>query len=817
MNKPGSQLWPAAICSLLLGLSLASLVAASDSGDGSHDTDGDGLPDTFELDNGLDPDSAADAALDNDDDGLSNLLEFLQGLDPNDASSNGNGITSTNLQDPEFRLSSLRANFADVDYIGAFAQDEPENWTLDWTVGVNGNTTVWAPAEAGTLGGAEPVADGNCPSGTTPEGSTLLPDSHSGRMDLCRLPQRFAGDGTTLTLTNDNIYLLGDGFPGTYIGNGEANDGNSANDVEVALVIEPGTLILATEEEALIITRGSDVFVRGTREDPVVMSSLDWFDDWLAGGDGTSDRGEWAGFVIMGYARSNECGTPCDVAAEGNIGAYGGSDDQDGSGDVRYLVIRHAGNDIDGNGNELNGYTLFATGSGTRSSYVQVHKGLDDGVEHFGSTDHMDHLVLTANRDDSFDWGQGYRGTAQFVLILQAADDADRGIEADNDFANPELAPVSRPILANFTILGQPAGDSSADGILLRRGTGGLLHNFLVAGFADACIDVDGADTVQRFGTDLIISNSLADCGGAGENFESGDGDIERRVVQNWWEGGRLNMLLPANLMESGQPAPAVNQGNRPSPDISLFAVLLPTSRSVPVNGMVATVWATVTNAGTRTARNCVVGRRTNVGADFWFHTIAPESNQFTGTRNAMVDLASGQVQTYLLALDPVIDFGATEVEFSFECANAAPARVIPGLNTLLLSAPKIAGPDVIALSATLGSEADTVDVSLANGGVFAVATANVGVAGRVTTRLDFGGLPLLAAVCQIDAAAKCVDTPGATVELEVGERETASFAVFLRASAQIAFDPADHRIRVFFLVGEEPVGSTSVAVQTLP
>ena len=182
-----------------------------------------------------------------------------------------------------------------------------------------------------------------------------------------------------------------------------------------------------------------------------------------------------------------------------------------------------------------------------------------------------------------------------------------------------------------------------------------------------------------------------------------------------------------------------------------------------------------------------------------------------------MVDLASGQVQTYQLALDPVTDFGATEVEFSFECANAAPARVIPGLNTLLLSAPKIAGPDVIALSATFGSEADTVDVSLANGGVFAVAIANVGVAGRVTTRLDFGGLPLFAAVCQIDAAANCVDTPGATVELEVGGKETASFAVFLSVSAQIAFDPADHRIRVFFLVGEEPVGSTSVAVQTLP
>ena len=60
--------------------------------------------------------------------------------------------------------------------------------------------------------------------------------------------------------------------------------------------------------------------------------------------------------------RSNECGDPCDVNAEGNIGSYGGTDDSDDSGFIRYLVIRHAGNDIDGNGNELNGLTMFATG-----------------------------------------------------------------------------------------------------------------------------------------------------------------------------------------------------------------------------------------------------------------------------------------------------------------------------------------------------------------------------------------------------------------------------------------------------------------------
>jgi hypothetical protein len=51
------------------------------------DTDGDGLPDEWELANNLSPTNAADAALDLDGDGLTNLQEYLSGTDPNDAGS----------------------------------------------------------------------------------------------------------------------------------------------------------------------------------------------------------------------------------------------------------------------------------------------------------------------------------------------------------------------------------------------------------------------------------------------------------------------------------------------------------------------------------------------------------------------------------------------------------------------------------------------------------------------------------------------------------------------------------------------------------
>ena len=46
------------------------------------DTDGDGMPDEWELRYGLAPDSAADAWMDQDNDGLSNRDEYLAGTDP---------------------------------------------------------------------------------------------------------------------------------------------------------------------------------------------------------------------------------------------------------------------------------------------------------------------------------------------------------------------------------------------------------------------------------------------------------------------------------------------------------------------------------------------------------------------------------------------------------------------------------------------------------------------------------------------------------------------------------------------------------------
>ena len=57
------------------------------------DGDGDGLPDEYEIANGLDPSNPADAGADLDGDGLTSLEEFARGTDPRDADSDDDGTS----------------------------------------------------------------------------------------------------------------------------------------------------------------------------------------------------------------------------------------------------------------------------------------------------------------------------------------------------------------------------------------------------------------------------------------------------------------------------------------------------------------------------------------------------------------------------------------------------------------------------------------------------------------------------------------------------------------------------------------------------
>lgn len=396
-------------------------------------------------------------------------------------------------------VSSTQNGFFDsVDYIGAF--DGSNDWRQGWAYGFGGGV-VTAQAEVE-----------GCPTGTT----AISPAD--GVTTTCEISGTVTSD---LTLTANNLYALNGPV---FIGEDKANS--------ATLNIEAGTTIFGRSgEDYLVISRDSKIEANGSASAPITFtSSAD------VAGEETSS-GQWGGMVILGNAQSNDCpddGSDCALQVEGvqEGGVYGGTNDEDSSGTLRYVVVKHAGYEISTD-NELNGITFGGVGSGTKVEYIQVHENADDGVEFFGGTVNLKYVVLTSNKDDSVDWDQGYRGNIQYVLVKHDANDGEgnRGIEADNDKTTPDKGPQSNPTVANVTIIGNnfDTDDKDSEGIYLRRGTKAQLHNFVVTGpeGMGECFEIEGGKTTsttvdQAVAGETVITNSVFACG---ENFKNSKAD----------------------------------------------------------------------------------------------------------------------------------------------------------------------------------------------------------------------------------------------------------------------------------------------------
>jgi hypothetical protein len=135
--------------------------------------------------------------------------------------------------------------------------------------------------------------------------------------------------------------------------------------------------------------------------------------------------GLWGGVIILGKARisaSNSAGDVSEVQIEGiptsdPNGLYGGSDDADNSGTIRYISIRHGGSNI-GNGNEINGLTLGGVGSGTTISFVEIVANQDDGIEFFGGSVNVSNAVVWNGNDDGIDTDQSWSGTLDNFVVI---------------------------------------------------------------------------------------------------------------------------------------------------------------------------------------------------------------------------------------------------------------------------------------------------------------------------------------------------------------------------------------------------------------
>jgi hypothetical protein len=291
------------------------------------------------------------------------------------------------------------------------------------------------------------------------------------------------------------------------------------------LTIAPGTVIkgaagaTSADATALVIERGGKIIASGTEDCPIVFTAAA---DILDGNYPINTTGSWGGVVLLGKATNNlgTLNTPQTFGSKigmgtglglvegfNNTGAHnrfgvlqsgtvagetvGTFNDDDNSGVMRYVSIRHAGASLEV-GAEINGLTLGSVGRGTTLEHIEIVSCADDNIELFGGTANLKYITTLFGNDDMLDFDLGWTGKCQFFFGMKndtsGSPDADNGIEADSDDNRSNYTPRSHPIVYNATFLGSAKTAGTADnsalaGINAKDLTEGEFYNSVFANF----------------------------------------------------------------------------------------------------------------------------------------------------------------------------------------------------------------------------------------------------------------------------------------------------------------------------------------------
>ncbi len=319
----------------------------------------------------------------------------------------------------------------------------------------------------------------------------------------------FGGDMTAgATFTCQNTYILDKKI---YIPNGQT------------ITIEPGTVIKGAlnatpaEATALVISRGGKIIANGTESCPIVFTAQA---DPMDGTYPISNIGKWGGVAINGRATNNltlAANGPFVVgAANGRLAFADGLgtlegfqttniqdqfganlsqgetfNDEDNSGIMRYVSIRHAGAILTVGG-EMNGLTLASVGRGTTIEHIEIVANADDNIEIFGGTVNIKYCTTIFGNDDMFDFDLGWTGKAQFLFGMKSdatsSPDNDNGFEIDSDDQRSNNLPRTHPVIYNATIIGNGKSTPTVDNTSLsainaKELTEGEIYNSVFANF----------------------------------------------------------------------------------------------------------------------------------------------------------------------------------------------------------------------------------------------------------------------------------------------------------------------------------------------
>ena len=372
------------------------------------------------------------------------------------------------------------------------------------------------------------------------------------------------------------------------------------------LTIQAGaTLAFQTNSDFMIINRGSRIIADGSPDAPITLTSV----SDINGTVGPEDVQQWGGVVINGFAVSNKCsyvgtrgeagfglapGTECSIDAEGSAGddesQYGGANDADDSGILRYVVVKHTGAQV-GNGDELNGISFGGVGSSTIVENLEVYSTFDDGVEMFGGSFNITNLVAVYVRDDSIDIDEGYNGTITNALVVQAAADGNHCIESDGIGSYGDLDQATRddfiarglnsaPTINNLTCIisaNVPGTHDPGAGWRFREGIHPVVNDSLVissfgandqaSGDDNYCLRIDNVETTEAaINGDLQLNSVIFSCQ---ENVKGNEIADRNAVVA--FADERAFAEAEGNQFATVADGAAVDASDAANPEVSLL------------------------------------------------------------------------------------------------------------------------------------------------------------------------------------------------------------------------------------------------------
>jgi len=268
----------------------------------------------------------------------------------------------------------------------------------------------------------------------------------------------------------------------------------------------------------------------GTDAEPIIFTSV--ADEILPGQIASPNldpdlNGLWGGVIILGKASIQADAESVQIEgipASDQNGLYGGTDDADNSGTIKYISIRHGGANI-GEGNEINGLTLGGVGSGTVIENVEIVANQDDGVEWFGGSVDVSNVIVWNTGDDAIDTDQGWSGTLDNFVVINPGDEC---FELDGNEGGVNMEHT----ITNGTIL---AGDAEGLADLDDKGPAGTDGNTFVSMsnlyFTNVLFGQDFDDNPE----DLTLSNieiSFPDSLAITDFFTSGTDAFASKVAE---------------------------------------------------------------------------------------------------------------------------------------------------------------------------------------------------------------------------------------------------------------------------------------------